>query len=360
MSKELYSCKIEITKNDINKLLSIFSNNSIYKKYIKNIECNYELLFYEDYFMYVGDNETKYSYNDFNKVIETDNDFYLTNDNIVIYLPKRDMDYKFIGFIRKVFDNIDNQIGEDIGIKNVSKFHDSKVMKKVLFICLIVTIVSFFLALGTWYLVINIYNVDEFMKNSYRWVMLFYLPIPIVTTILGWIYYKRGHKCFKNVVVGVLVFFSILGFGVSAFREENLYNEFRKDISLLNDYKDIMKLDVVPKKGELYFIQDIEDCYTVGDESISCDYVIAEIEDYEEFENKLFVSEYWNTNDKLINGADTFIYDYDMKSYYSIYNKTLDEYNVIPSDEGIYELYIMEYMPSMAYLKIIEIDYVVK
>ena len=47
MGKELYSCKIEISKNDINKLLSIFGNNNQYKKYIKDISSNYELLFYE-------------------------------------------------------------------------------------------------------------------------------------------------------------------------------------------------------------------------------------------------------------------------------------------------------------------------
>ena len=47
--------------------------------------------------------------------------------------------------------------------------------------------------------------------------MFFIIIVVIVKDIiLGWIYYKKGHNCFKNVVVGVIVFFAILGFGVSA------------------------------------------------------------------------------------------------------------------------------------------------
>ena len=357
MSKELYSCKVELSKNDIDKMLKIFRSNSGYKKYIKSLKDDYEVLFYEEYLVCVKEEEIKYLYSDFINVIETDTDFYFLTDTEVIFVPKRDMDYKFNSFIRRTFDDIDNRIGEDTGIKEIGKLHDSKVMKKVLFILLIVTVLSFFLALVTWYLVIQYYNLEEFMKNSYRWVMLFYLPIPIVTTIVGWIYYQRGHSCMKNVVVGAIVFFAILGFGVSAFRRDNVYYEFQKDISFLNNYKDIMKLPVIPKEGRVYYLDNYEECYTLEGKTNSCEYLIAEIEDYDKFEKYLFDSEYWNSNEDIPDELKKIIMDYPTKTYYSIYNKTLDEYNIVPSVEGKYEFYIMEYIPSLAYLRIIKIDY---
>ena len=360
MGKELYSCKVQLSKNDIDKMLKLFGKYSGYKKYIKNLKDNYEVLFYENHLMYVDGEEIKYLYSNFINVIETDTEFYFLTDTEIIYIPKRDMDYKFNSFIRRTFDDIDNRRGEEVGIKEIGKFHDSKVMKNVLFILFIVTILSFFLALGTWYLVIEYYNLEEFMRNSYRWIMLFYLPIPIITTIVGWIYYNKGHSCMKNIVSGVIVFFAILGFGVSAFRNDNIYFEYQKDMSYLNNYKDIMKLPVVPKEGRLYYLENYEECYSIKGNSYACDYLVAEIEDYDKFEKYLFDNEYWKNNEDVIEELKDFFMDYPTKFYYSIYNKTLDEYNVIPSEVGEYETYIMEYLPSFAYLRIIKINYEVK
>ena len=359
MGKELYSCKIEIFKNDINKLLSIFGNNNQYKKYIKDISSNYELLFYEDYFMYASDEEIKYSYDDFTEVIETDTDFYLTNDNVVIYLPKRDMDYKFIGFIRKSFSNIDNRIGEDIGIKEIGKFHDSKIMTKVLLILFIINIVSVFLAFGTWGLVVKYLNIDGLLINTYRWVALFYLPIPIVTTILGWIYYKRGHSSLKNVIGGAIVFFTILGFGVSAFKENRILLEFQKEMGYLNNYKDIIQIPGLPKDGVLYYIEDTE-CYVSESGNVPCSQLMTIFEDYEKFEKYLFESKYWLLDKDVPSEFSLFIMDNDLKSYYSIYNQTLNEYNKITTEKGIYKYYVMEYVPQLSYLRISEFEYEVK
>ena len=359
MGKELYSCKIEISKNDINKLLSIFGNNNQYKKYIKDISSNYELLFFEEYFMYVNDEEIKYSYDEFTEVIETDTDFYLTNDNIVIYLPKRDMDYKFIGFIRKSFPNIDNRIGEDIGIKEIGKFHDSKVMTKVLLVLFIINILSVFLAFGTWVFVVKYLNIDGLLINAYRWVVLFYLPIPIVTTILGWIYYKRGHSSLKNVIGGIIVFFTILGFGVSAFRTENMLLEYERDISILNNYKDVLGVEI-PTKGKVMFI-DNTTCGDTEGQYYSCDSIIAKIENYEEFEKSLFSNNNWIKGEEVPKEFRVFAIggEFD-NNYHSIYNETLDQYNVFPTEKGKYKFYLMNYVYEYSYLNISIFEYEVK
>lgn len=359
MNNKLYSCNLEISSKDLNKLLSLFGSNSVYKKYIKNSDSKYVLEFYDDYFVYTSDIEVKYKYSDITNVIETDTDFYLTNDDIVIYLPKRDMDYKFIGYIRKVFDNIDNKIGEDVGIKEIGKFHDSKVMKRVLFICFIITIVSFFLAIGTWLVVINYLDIDEFMRNGYRWVMLFWLPVPIVTTILSWIYYKKGHNCFKNVVVGVIVFFAILGFGVSAFKTENMLLEYERDISILNNYKDVLGVEI-PKKGKVMFI-DNTTCGDTEGQYYSCDSIIAKIENYVEFEKSLFSNNNWIKGEEVPEEFKVFAIggEFD-NNYHSIYNETLDQYNVFPTEKGKYKFYLMNYVYEYSYLNISIFEYEVK
>lgn len=359
MSKPLYSCKIELSKNDINKLLKIFGSNSQYKKYIKNSNTNYELSFYDEYFLCVTDQEVKYSYKDFDKVIETDTDFYLTNDNEVIYLPKRDMDYKFIGFIRKSFDEIDNRIGEEIGIKEISKFHDSKVMKKVLMILFILSILSAFLGLITWQIVVKSLEVPDIMAIKYRWVVLFYLPIPIISTILGFIYNSRGHDCLRNIIAGFIVFFCILGFGVTSFRLENLLLEYERDISFLNNYKDVLGVEL-PKKGKVMFI-DNTTCGDTEGQYYSCDSIIAQIEDYEKFEKSLFSNKNWIKGEEVPEEFRVFAIggEFD-KNYHSIYNETLDQYNMFPKEKGKYKLYIMSYNYESSVLNISVNDYEVK
>lgn len=42
--------------------------------------------------------------------------------------------------------------------------------------------------------------------------------------------------------------------------------------------------------------------------------------------------------------------------FYSIYNKTLNEYNVVPNESGIYEIYVLKYILSEGYLEIKDID----
>lgn len=358
MGKELYNCKVTLSKNDIDKMLKSFGKNSVYKKYIKSLKDNYEVLFYEDYLVYVTDEETKYLYSDFNNVIETDTEFYFMTDSDVVYIPKRDMDYKFNSFVRRTFDNIDNKIGEDIGIGKIGKFHDSKVMKKVLLVLFILSIVAVFLGLITWLVVIEYLNVPSLLEIKYRWVVLFYLPIPIISTVLGFIYNNRGHDCLKNIIAGFISFFCILGFGVTSFRLENMMLEFQKEMSYLDNYKEMMKIHALPKDGQLYYFEDSQ-CY-VGYDEKDCTLIYSYFEDYEKFEEYLFKSEYWILDENKLDNFDLFFIDTDYKSYYLLYNKTLNEYNTIPLDNGSYEMYIFEYVPEMALLRISELVYEVK
>ena len=47
----------------------------------------------------------------------------------------------------------------------------------------------------------------------------------------------------------------------------------------------------------------------------------------------------------------------DFDSYYSIYNKTTNEYNTLPTIAGNYEIYAMKYDKSDKHLEIHKFDY---
>ena len=83
-------------------------------------------------------------------------------------------------------------------------------------------------------------------------------------------------------------------------------------------------------------------------------------EDYEKFEKYLFDSKYWLLDKDVPSEFGLFIMDNDLKSYYSIYNQTLNEYNKITTEKGTYKYYVMEYVPQISYLRISEFEYEVK
>ena len=363
MSKDsMYSIKIEITKYEYEKQLKLFPTitKDMYKKIIKNTIPTYTLSFYDDYLLYSNEEkETKYTYKDIKNIIETDTNFYFEIDNIILNLPKRDIDFKFISFIRRTFDDIDNRIGEDVGIKEVGKFHDSKVMKKVLLFLFIITIASFILSLITWFIVIKNLNIENLSTARYRWVSLFYLPIPIITTIIGFIYHNRGHDCLKNIIAGFIVFFCILGFGVTSFRPSNILAEFERDMSFLNNYKDVLGVEL-PKKGRVMFLDDTS-CGDTEGQYFTCDNVLVQIEDYEDFEESLFSNKNWIKGEEVSEEFRVFAIggEFD-KNYHSIYNETLDQYNVFPKEKGKYKFYVMSYIYESSVLNINIFEYEVK
>lgn len=93
----------------------------VYKLYLsKKIESNFTLEFYEDYFKRIGSTILEEKYNDIDKCIETDTNFYLVDNkkDIIFVIEKNECDFELVSFIRKKFDNIENQLGGKINFKN--------------------------------------------------------------------------------------------------------------------------------------------------------------------------------------------------------------------------------------------------
>lgn len=92
-----------------------------YKIYLnKKIESNFTLEFYDEYFKRVGTYELTESYDNIDKCVETDTNFYLVDSkkDIIFVLEKNECTFDHVNFIRKKFNNLDNQLGGKINFRN--------------------------------------------------------------------------------------------------------------------------------------------------------------------------------------------------------------------------------------------------
>ena len=140
------------------------------------IEASSEIEFYENYFIRKGKNVSiTANYSEITRCIENDTNFYLEyfNQNMVINLQKNRCDLELINFIRTTF-KIENHI----------------------------------------------------------WVFWCWLPIPVLSIILGFKYKNAGFKCTKNIVGGFIIGFLMLIYGSFC-----LMPTFEQDYNKIDAYK---------------------------------------------------------------------------------------------------------------------------
>lgn len=185
------------------------SFNKIYKK------LKYKTQFYIEFYnsFLIRKNETssqKIYYYSINKCIETPTNFYLLNENKTpsIIIQKEKCSEELIQFIRNEFNDIKIRVNKERIQKKLKNYKFVKILMIILFIF---TILSIWFALGT----ISLLPIDSsdygFFKNT--WVFWLWLPIPILSVLLGIKYKKYGIKCNKNIIAGLLVGFSLLIYG---------------------------------------------------------------------------------------------------------------------------------------------------
>ena len=91
-----------------------------YKIYLKKSESNYELEFYDDYFIRKGNSSLEEKYTDIDKCIETDTNLYLCDSkkDIIFIIQKNECELDLVNFLRNKFDNLDSRLGGNINFKN--------------------------------------------------------------------------------------------------------------------------------------------------------------------------------------------------------------------------------------------------
>lgn len=312
--------------------------------------------FYDDYFIRQGESTTyKINYSDIDRSIENDTNFYLKHSkkNLIIIIQKNKCSLELIDFIRETFNKLENRIGDNSHFKGVKQYNNLNSIKYGMLILFIITIASLWGSLYTVSLINEVVPQHGFNFTKNLWVLWCWLPIPILSIILGFKYKNTECKCTKNIVCGFIVGFILLIYGSFC-----LFPTFSQDYSKINNYKDIINAKL-PNNGELeihnldtYFDEDKTE-YTI----INAYYDKADVSN---LVNSIENSNTWILSKEIKSELKIFIsfqlYS-DHDAYYSIYNKTTNQYNTLPETPGNYEIYTMKYDKSDKHLEIHKFKY---
>ncbi len=273
---------------------------------------------------------------------------------MVKYFPK--MYGTLINFIRDTFKNLGTYHEDKIKVKNIKNYNNPNFIKTGMIILFIITILSIWGALWLVDLIDEINPVHGFNFTKNSWGFWCLLPIPILSIILGFKYKNSGFKCTKNIVAGFIMSFLLLIYGSFC-----LLPTFSQDYNKIDTYKSIIDAEL-PSNGEL----EIQEWGTYFDED-KTEYVIINAyydkEDVTSLVNSIENSSNWVLSKEIKSQLKIFIPSQlrsDEDAYFSIYNKTTDQYNSLPSDLGDYEIYAMKYDKSDKQLEIHKFKYLYK
>ncbi len=322
------------------------------KKGLENIDLGLE--FYDTYFIRKSEKETlTINYSEISKFVETDTNFYLEYPlkNIIIIIQKNNCSLELKNFLREIFKDHSHYAEEKHS--DAKKKHNSKYIQNGMIILFIITIACFLVAAYSFALMNKLIfpNSFSFIKNA--WIFWCFLPIPILSIILGFKYKKAGYQCTKNIVGGFIISIFLLIYGSFC-----LFPTFSVDYSEIDTYRDAVDANL-PSNGEL----EIQKLGTYLDED-KTEYTIVRVfydkEDVTELFNSIKNNNHWILSTKLKSELKIFIpitFQSSTDTYYSIYNSTTNEYNILPNNSGDYEIYVTKYDNFNKYLEIHKFKY---
>ena len=223
-------------------------------------------------------------------------------------------------------------------------------MKRRMIILFILTLCCLFFALLSTNLMNKLHPQPGFGFVKNNWVFLCWLPIPIISIILGFKCKKRGLKCKKNIIGGFIVAFFLLAYGSFGV----LYSfSYQRDYSRIDSYRSFVDADL-PDHGVI----DIQEWGRYFDDD-KTEYVVIIVsygkEDVGNLERSITGSSNWVPCDSFRSELKALMpstFRADQDAYYLVYNKTTGEYNALPSSAGTYEIYAMRYDESDKQLEI--------
>ena len=325
-----------------------------YKKQMKDVIVKKKITtkFYNNYLIAIGDRSTiKINYSEIKKIKETNDNLYILEQTIII-LQKDKCTKELIEFIRNI--NKDKFIVKKSKDKTISinKKEKSKLINTISMLLFIITILSIYLGLIFWSIATEISNTNIAFSNI--WVMIFALPIPIASIIFGIIYKRKGYKCEKNIIIGIIMSVILVLISSTTLIE----NQFNTNYDEVNKYADIIDVKI-PEKGKYKRVE--------WDSS----YLKNLISNYIQFTNTKEANKFY----KDIKNNPNWISEKDLSTelsniapslicvspkddcYYLFYNIDDYTYNKTPVATGNYHYYAMIYDPSNLSLQVEDFEY---
>lgn len=297
----------------------------------------YKYRFYETYFIVSDENRAaKYLYTDISNFLET---------NLYLIMEERSSKKDIILNLKDCPDDIITFLQDKLtSLKNdpKKKFIDLAPQTKsnaILTILLCFTILSLYGALMTLSHFAGKEEVLDLTKKM--WILYTWLPIPLLSIIMGFRYQQSNGSANKNIIVGIFVSIFLLIFGSFSF----LFND---DLSF--EYDTIMNIN---RSRELHMNISYPGNLGLKTSNYKVTIVTYQSDEIPTIEEQIKNNSHWlklsdikeylkdNLPSKLMISKD---------AYYLIYNKTSNEYNSIL--EGENEIEVIIFNPSTYSLEI--------
>lgn len=346
------------------KIIDILFRKQKYKKELYRYpeHMKYTLSFYEDYLEKKSETVTKkIFYYQIKKKLETiDAIYFLLNSKEILLIKKEDCNSELLDYLEEIHvDKQSIQCLKSSNTENDAKF-DKKIsrIKLVLMILFILTILSL---IGGMILpqVLTLRDIPSFIVKyfpnvtlhlgivhidfpsvfniSYLWSACFFLPITILSVVLGIVYRRKGFKCIKNIVAGIIV--TVLLSCMIYFSYHDDY-QIEKDYQETNAYHSIIG-EILPKEGRMFQM------IWYNSNSESTYFYFEDAKENEKFRKKIQKNNHWilakDVNTDLSYFVINSCHSTKEPCYYSVYIEELETYNKVPKETGLYTIYSMLY-----------------
>ncbi len=193
------------------------------------------------------------------------------------------------------------------------------------------------------FLSIAIANADVFDSLDvirYSYVMYLFVPIGILSLVFGGLLKKHGCKYKKNYVIGIIVIVLMALFGSYRFVFSGMINFKTEYIAEISSQTGVPFPDEVKSATEVY--NDCKKSYAKlsGEEKLKFD------------ENIKNDGKWADRISSTIQNGFPFMVEAELSSYdyYLFYNKTTNEFNRYPPNEGDYDVVLVAYKSELGKL----------
>ena len=319
-------------------------------------DSNQIIEFYQDFLIRKGNTlSLTIQYCDIAQCVETETNFYLeiAQKNHFVIIQKNRCEEGLIQFIQNTLENRTKVQFERRKSTGVQKHYNYGRIRIFMIILFILTILSFFAAAK-----LDSYLTPEgmdFFKNM--WIFWCWLPVPVLSIILGFKYRKIGIPCVKNIVAGFIVALLLIVFGSFCLLPTPDLSDLMMEAESV-EYSEIIGMELPKPLGVTS--EEVWNPVSKDKTELSSARFLYANKDSEELVEFIKNSDRWmkgnNINDELkLMLPEKF--SLDENTYVLIYNQKNGAYNTQPNSDGTYKLYVMKYDLSVNSLEVHQLNY---
>ncbi|MBQ2717284.1 MAG: helix-turn-helix transcriptional regulator [Clostridia bacterium] len=225
----------------------------------------------------------------------------------------------------------------------------SKKIKTLLPVLFILTLASLLLALMSTAIAVETSPIPEspYSMIEYMWLFFVFLPIPITSIVLGFIFLRKKYRCKKNIIAGFIIAPLLVIYGAFSF----LPPQANHDYSYISKIESTTSISL-PDNGYVSYTEEYSNFYSFAmarfDES-----------EVENFVSDISKDSRWKTDYSFIPAKTLDLYHWNLISdydYFCVYDKYLPTYNDFTYANN-HELILMAYEKDTNLLIIIDFTY---